>query len=164
MNEKLLNRQIECYEEYLQLLEIAKEVVLEAHGKSFSKRVLTKLESKTKEKSLPFHIYQSNLFSSESGGKVSIGVINRNRLVDNYYLSDYEFNFYISFSTNKIIDKDSTLESIDIRIENMNKNIEKFKSTMEQYEALKESKKQIEEMISKHNAKVHYLFQELRVK
>lgn len=164
MNEALCKKQIECYRQYIQLLELAKTVAKEVEGKTYTKRVLTKLEDKIKELELPFHIYQDGIFDRDEEGKVSIRAFSKDRAINGDFISDYDFIFYISFSTKRIINSEKTIELLNSHIESRENNIKKYEDTMEQYEELKRSKKEIQKLIEEHNAKVHYLFQELKIK
>lgn len=164
MNEALCKKQVECYKQYIQLLEVAREVAKEVEGKTYTKRVLTKLENKIKEIGLPFHIYQDGYFDRVEGGKVSIRAFCIDRAVEGGYLTDYDFNFFIVFSTNRVIDSERTVDLLNSHIESRKSTINNYESNMEQYEELKREKQEIQKLIEQHNSKVHYLFQELKIK
>ena len=161
MKEQVAKRQLECYKEYIQLLEVTKTVINECNGKSFSKRITKKIGQKAEEIGLDFYVYQGDITADKH---VSVGVINRNRCVDNYYLTDYQFGLYIHFSEGKYINSEKTIEGINTRIESQKENIRKFEHTLEHYEEYKGMKEYLKKLIDTQNKEVHHLFEELKIR
>lgn len=161
MNREIMNKQLECYREYIQLLEIAKDVLSEMNEKTFSKRVTKKIEQVAEQKGLNFYVYQDGdiVFNY-----IGVGAISRNRTVGSYTVRDYQFSFNVHFSEGKKIDSIKTIDGINTAINKRKESIKKLEDTMEHYEELKAMKKEINEMIAKHNSNIHHLFEELKIR